>query len=70
VYVKNGDDYTAAGTVAGAYTTMRGDRPAYVLVDGVKMPRVRLLKDITVQQHRLPNGNRVPVRKKINGRPE
>jgi hypothetical protein len=41
VYVKNGDDYTAAGTVTGAYTTTRGDRAAYVLADGVKTPWAR-----------------------------
>jgi hypothetical protein len=70
VHVKNGSDYAAAGTVTGAFTTTRGEKAAYVLVDGVKTPTVRLLKDITVQKYRLPNGNWVPVRKKINGRPE
>jgi hypothetical protein len=70
VNVKDGDNYAAAGTVTGAFTTTRGDRAAYVLVDGVKMPKVRLLRDLTVQKYRLPNGNWVPVRKKINGKPE
>jgi hypothetical protein len=70
VTVKDGDDYAAAGTVTGAFTTTRGERAAYVLVDGAKTPKVRLLKDLTVQKYRLPNGNWVPVRKKINGRPE
>jgi hypothetical protein len=69
VLVKDGDE-TVSGTVTGAYTTTRGDRAAYVLADGVKTPWVRLLKDVTVQQHRLPNGKWVPVRKKVNGKPE
>jgi hypothetical protein len=70
VNVKNGSDYAAAATVTGAFTTTRGERAAYVLIDGVKTPTVRLLKDVTVQKYRLPNGNWVPVRKKINGKPE
>jgi hypothetical protein len=63
-------DKTVSGTITGVCTTTRGDKAAYLMADGDRTPKVRPLKELVVQQHRLQNGNWVPVRKKINGRPE
>jgi hypothetical protein len=63
-------DKTVSGTITGVCTTTRGDKAAYLMADGDRTPKVRPLKELVVQQHRLQNGNWVPVRKKINRRPE
>jgi hypothetical protein len=61
---------TKSGTISGVFTSSTGERAAYVMADGERKTKIRRLRDLVVQQHKLENGMWVPVRKKVHGRPE